>query len=336
MPRVLLGWVFLVHALAHTFAGSWSSAHSKWAMTVPWFVASLCYFAAGLGLLRVPLLRTWWKQLVLVATAASVVLMVWYHPPNGMVGLIVDIGLALVALGGAQPRADADIDVAEKLGAGASKHPLVTRAEWGVGVLALTYVFTVLAMRPTLVRWGTTPAERVIRLPGDEVHPMEADYRIDHAITIHAPAAAVWPWLVQLGQDRGGFYSYSWLERAAGDDIRNADRIHPEWQSRAVGDTVFAAQADYFGGRFGHPGWRVTVLDPNRVIGLENWGTFVLRPIDSTTTRLIVRTRGPGGYSAAAFVFAPLNLFVFEPAHFIMERAMLRGIRDRAESASGL
>ena len=73
------------------------------------------------------------------------------------------------------------------------------------------------------------------------------------------------------------------------------------------------------------------MLKPERVIGLENWGTFVLQPIDSATTRLMVRTRGAGSGSALAFVLAPINVFVFEPAHFIMERAMLRGIRARAE-----
>jgi hypothetical protein len=335
MPRVILGWLFLVHALAHTFAGSWGSAQTRSGMTMAWFVASGCYFAAGLGLLRVPVLRAWWKELVVIATGASMVMMVWDHPPGGMVGLIVDIGFMLAALGHAQRRADADIDVTEKLGARATRHPWLTRGEWAVGALALMYLLTVLAARPTLLRWGSTPAERVAALPGDEVHPTLADYRIDHAITIRAPASAVWPWLAQLGQDRAGFYSYDWLERAVGDSIRNADRIHPEWQARAVGDTVFATQANYFGGRLGHPGWRINVLEPNRVIGLENWGTFVLQPIDSATTRLIVRTRGPGQYSAAAFVFAPLELFVFEPAHFIMERAMLRGIRDRAEASPG-
>lgn len=334
MPRVILGWLFLVHALAHTFAGTWSSAHSTtWAMTIPWFVACLSYFAAGLGLLRVPVARLWWKQLVLIGTGASIVLMVWYHPPGGTLGIIVDIGLMLAALGGAQPRADAAIAVTETLGAKATHHPWATRAAWTMGAAAFAYVFVVLAMRTTFLRWGTTADERVIPLPGDQVHPADADYRIDHAITIRAPAPAIWPWLMQLGQDRGGFYSYDWLERSIGDDIRNANRIHPEWQARQVGDTILATQRDYLGGRFGALGWKVSVLEPNRVIGLENWGTFVLQPIDSANTRLIVRTRGAGGFSTAAFVLAPVNLFVFEPAHFIMERAMLRGIRDRVEAA---
>ena len=74
----------------------------------------------------------------------------------------------------------------------------------------------------------------------------------------------------------------------------------------------------------------------DRVLGLENWGTFVLQPVDSMTTRLIVRTRGAGHPGLLAFVLAPFNAFVFEPAHFIMERGMLRGIRDRAEGRGKL
>jgi len=144
----------------------------------------------------------------------------------------------------------------------------------------------------------------------------------------------VWPWLVQLGQDRAGFCSYDWLERAIGDRVRNADRIHGEWQARAVGDTVLATQREYLGGRLGTLGWRVSVIQPRAVLGLENWGNFVLRSIDSNTTRLVVRTRGRTRPTFANFIVAPIGVFVFEPAHFIMERAMLRGIRDRAESSS--
>jgi hypothetical protein len=141
----------------------------------------------------------------------------------------------------------------------------------------------------------------------------------------------VWPWLVQLGQDRAGFYSYSTLERAFGDRITNADRIHPEWQSIAVGDTIRATQPDYFGGRFGTLGWRVTDVVPGRALVLEHWGSFVLLPIDSGRTRLIVRTRESGKPTMRGLLAGPFSVFVFEPAHFIMQRGMLRGIRARAE-----
>jgi hypothetical protein len=175
------------------------------------------------------------------------------------------------------------------------------------------------------------PQERRAELPGDDLLTRDAQYRIDHAITIHGDPRTIWPRLVQLGQDRGGFYSYDWLERAVGDQIRNADRIEPSWQYRAVGDTVLATQRDYLGGRLGTLGWEVTGVEPYRVLALERWGNFVLWPVDSATARLILRTRGAPHLTWTAFVLAPFNVFVFEPMHFVMERAMLRGIRSRAE-----
>ena len=141
----------------------------------------------------------------------------------------------------------------------------------------------------------------------------------------------MWPWLVQLGQDRGGFYSYDWLERAFGDDIRNADRIHPEWQTIARGDLVRATQPSYLGGKLGDLGWKVTDVVPGRALILENWGAFVVRPVNDSTSRLHIRLRGPGAPSLAGVALAPFGLLVFEPAHFIMERGMLLGIRQRAE-----
>jgi hypothetical protein len=141
----------------------------------------------------------------------------------------------------------------------------------------------------------------------------------------------VWPWLVQLGQDRAGFYSYDWLERLAGDNVHNADRIHPEWQRLEAGDFIRAAQRGYLGGRFGDLGWRVTSVLPGRAFVLENWGAFVLHPVDSSTTRFFVRTRGEGAATLASIVLGPISTFVFEPAHFIMQRRMMLGIRERAE-----
>ena len=105
------------------------------------------------------------------------------------------------------------------------------------------------------------------------------------------------------------------------------------WVWKHRGDTVFAAQADYLGGRFGHAGWRVAAIEPGRGLYLDKWGAFVLRPIDSNTTRLIIRSRGAGTPTLAMVALSPLNVFVFEPAHLIMQRAMMRGIRDRSEAA---
>lgn len=337
MPRVLVGWLLIVHAIAHAFAGLWSSSSgSLWIVTSLWTGASVGYMAAGLGVLRAPYLRRHWKRALVIATMCSILFIAWHMPPWGSLGLIVDVVLLVVVLGLRQPGIDSEIDVVEQLGVSSVPHPLLERFGWTLGFVSLAYIAAVLIMRPVSLRWGSTDEERNASLPGDTVHPVQARYRIDHAITINAPASTVWPWLVQLGQDRGGFYSYDWLERGVGARIRNADRVHPEWQQRALGDTIFATQRGYLGGRLGGLGWRVNALEPERVIGLENWGTFVLQPVGDHATRLIVRTRGVGEPSASAFLLAPINVFVFEPMHFIMERGMLRGIRDRAERSAAL
>ena len=94
-----------------------------------------------------------------------------------------------------------------------------------------------LVIRPWHLRWGAEPEDEKRPLPGDELLPKDGT-QILHAVTIDAPVEEVWPWLAQLGQDRGGFYSYEWLENLAGCRMRNADRIHPEWQHRELGETV--------------------------------------------------------------------------------------------------
>jgi hypothetical protein len=185
--------------------------------------------------------------------------------------------------------------------------------------------------RPWLSRLLSSAAELRAEMPGDDVVP-NPHYTVQHAISIRGTPADIWPWLVQLGQDRGGFYSYAWLERAVGDHITNADRIHPEWQTLREGDLVRATQPDYFGGMFGEDiGWRIELLEPERVLTLGGWGSFILQPAANGETRLIVRTRGAGKPNVA---LAPFGMLVVEPAHFIMERAMLRGIKQRVERAS--
>jgi len=199
-------------------------------------------------------------------------------------------------------------------------------ALFGMGMAAgVAYAMKV---RPWLLNWGASTDESERFMTGDEIAP-DCRYRATRAVTIDAPIEKVWPWLVQIGQDRGGFYSYAWLERAVGDDITNADRIHPEWQTLREGDLVRAVQPDYLGGVFGRDiGWRILRLEPERVLALGGWGAFVLDSAADGSTRLIVRTRGAAKPNVA---LAPIGALVFEPAHFIMERAMLRGIKRRVE-----
>ncbi|MGZ3681510.1 MAG: hypothetical protein ACXWQR_24345, partial [Ktedonobacterales bacterium] len=103
----------------------------------------------------------------------------------------------------------------------------------GLGTaLAVAYPTVI---RPWMLRWGATAAERRESLPGDALVPDPATTST-LAITVDAPVIAVWPWLAQIGQDRAGFYSYEWLENLAGCRMRNADHIYPEWQHRHIGE----------------------------------------------------------------------------------------------------
>ena len=335
MRRVALATLLLLHGLAHASAGVWASSEGPlWLVTSLWATAMLGYFAAAGGLFRAPLVRRYWRPLLVGATAASVVMLTLYSRSVGMIGVFIDVLLLVLALEVVDSSAEAEIDVVEVNGVEALAHPFAHRVLWALGTGWLLYAAAVVLVRPIYLRWGTTPSERSAPLLGDELSP-GATYRVDHAITIHAPADSVWPWLAQLGQDRGGFYSYSWLERLAGDDVHNADRIHPEWQHLEAGDTILAAQPDYLNGRLGQIGWRVAQVQAGRGMYLENWGAFVLQPIDSNSTRFIIRTRAaPDPPSVASVVLAPFSVFVAEPAHFIMQRGMMRGVRRRAEAGT--
>ncbi len=183
--------------------------------------------------------------------------------------------------------------------------------------------------RPWYATWGSTAEERRRTLPGDDIVPAPR-LVVTRAITIHAPAATVWPWLAQLGQGRGGLYSYQKLENLARCDMHNADTIHPEWQSPAVGDKV----------RFGpepYPFQYIRAIDPGRTLVLgsapgetrtsASW-VFHLEPRDEGV-RLITRSRN--GYEPGLMNTITWRVMT-DPIFFIMERRMLIGIRDRAEA----
>ena len=176
-----------------------------------------------------------------------------------------------------------------------------------------------LVTRPWHLRWGAEPEDAKRPLPGDELLPKDGT-QILHAVTIDAPVEEVWPWLAQLGQDRGGFYSYEWLENLAGCQMQNADRVRPEWQHRELGETVHLHPAG---------GLRVSVFEPERALGLEGWGTFALEPLGRDRTRLIARGSVPRGVGAVAYGL------LMELPHFLMERRMLLGIKERVEASRG-
>jgi hypothetical protein len=230
---------------------------------------------------------------------------------------------------------------------------LLTRRDFGVGrpvgvarrptavsAVALVLLFALYAavLHPWLLDWGSTPAERAMVLPGDREEDMapgswqpgtqrtgatpDQTRRFTRAITVAAPPVVVWSWLVQIGQDRAGFYSNDWLENLFGADIHNADEIKPEWQQRAAGDLVPMARPDILGGRLRDATKvSVTLLDPPRAIDGVT-GRFVLLPTADGGTRLLLRE--PVDRSLASWLIG-------DPMHFVMEQRELRGIKERAE-----
>lgn len=186
---------------------------------------------------------------------------------------------------------------------------------------------------------GTTGHERRAALPGDDLVP-DARFVTDHAVTIDAPPASVWPWLVQMGWGRGGFYTARWVDRLLfPDNGPSADRIHPEWQDLAVGDRIAdgAPETECF--------FDVEAIDPERSLVLlsrshlpptfrDRFGAtirwswaFSLTDLTDGRTRLHVRTRARLGprWLAAAYWFWLI------PADLVMSRQMLDGLARRAE-----
>jgi len=181
--------------------------------------------------------------------------------------------------------------------------------------------------------WGATKGECRAELPGDDLVAEPAD-QTTRAVTVLAPPAQVWPWLVQLGQDRGGFYSYDWLENLFGLGICSADRIHPEWQELQAGDTVRLIPR----GRFGLPeglALPVARVEPGRCIVLREqppampwdavWSFHVVAH-GGDRSRVLVRSRSARGPAAARAVAR-----VMDPVTLLMTRRMLLGVKDRAE-----
>jgi hypothetical protein len=186
-------------------------------------------------------------------------------------------------------------------------------------------------LRGRYLRWGATDEEVNTALPGDELVP-DADLTATRAVTIRAAAEDVWPWIAQLGQGRGGFYSYDFLENLVGCDIHSADRVVPEWQRIDTGAEVRLAPEVALTVALVEPG-RALVLRGGIPLGQTpapydfTWA-FVLRGAPSEATRLVVRERY--AYSRR---WAPLLVEPAELISFVMSQRMLRGIRERAERA---
>jgi hypothetical protein len=214
-----------------------------------------------------------------------------------------------------------------------------------LGLLAVTALVAMRELRRWALTWGTTLPELRRAWPGDELSPFATEIST-RAITIAAPVDTVWSWLVQIGQDRAGFYSYTWLENLFRCAMPRVERIVPEWQHRMQGDIVWLARRDRY---HGEARQRVVRIDTGRVLSLaspSDWGrlvrretsrggtwTFILAPVDAQTTRLVVRSRGPEAPTVLGRLFW---VSLFEPAHFIMERKMMLRLKALAERMDGL
>jgi len=257
---------------------------------------------------------------------SSVVALTWGWDAGAWWGLALDV--VLIGVFAAAVNAGVVVPV-ERTESAARRW---RRARWPIEIVALglvAYVAVGTVLWPWHRRWGTTPEERLIALPGDPL-ARDPSYELMHAVTIDAPPDVVWAWLVQIGQDRAGFYSYDWLERLFLADVHNVYEIRPQWQQRAAGDFVRATPPDYLGGLFGADvGWRVAHVERQRVLVLEHWGAFVLEPIGTDRTRFMIRS-SIGGADTPAWG-AALTFALFELPHFIMERKMMLTIKACAE-----
>jgi hypothetical protein len=201
--------------------------------------------------------------------------------------------------------------------------PLIVIVTAGMAVLAI-YLFVI---RPWHLRWGATDAEVERAMPGDD-EIKSPTHVTTRAVTIRARPNEIWPWLVQMGYQRGGMYSYDWIDRVFGVlDRPRADRILPEFQYLEVGDVIPMGSG---------PSWPVKAIEPHRSLLLDirapgmrytwSWGLYEL---DDGTTRLVLRIR--------TCLTKPLLIPLFhisDPGAFLMTRKHLLGIKQRAEATS--
>jgi hypothetical protein len=188
----------------------------------------------------------------------------------------------------------------------------------GLGSLAYPLFF-----RRWCLTWGARSEEVSRKLPGDGLLA-DAGIVSTRAITIDAPPASVWPWLVQMGSGRGGVYTYDWIENLFGLNMHSARRILPQFQDVKVGDELPLGP--------GRPAMQVAVFDPERTFTIRfaegNWVWIFALFAEDGRTRLVSRNRiaAPGALPARLF-----NMLVMEPGSLVMERKMLLGIKQRAE-----
>jgi uncharacterized protein YndB with AHSA1/START domain len=206
-------------------------------------------------------------------------------------------------------------------------------------LVGLAVVGCAVAVRPLILRWGATGEAVRQPYPGAEISP-GGSRGATMAVTIDAPPAQVWPWLVQMGCDRAGWYSWDRLDNGGS---RSAERIHPEWQRISIGDHL-ASKPD------GSTWFEVAALEPQRFLALrasldlgghpfdsggvrprhftDSVWCFLLKKMPGNSTRVVVSGYATGRPRSLHTIS---NVLFWEPAHFIMQTRQFANLRRLAE-----
>ncbi len=210
----------------------------------------------------------------------------------------------------------------------------ITERKWFKFLLGFSLATVILASAITVLpgwiaTYGATDAEVKDSYPGDEMitNPI---VQWTHAETIKAPAEKVWPWIAQIGQSRGGFYSYTFIENLISGDgsYRNASQIIPEFQNPRAGDEIITDMLPWKEIKTGE----YILAATEDFFGLHwTWGWYLI-PIDKNSTRLILRMK----IRSEEEQLPEAALFFVNAGGFVMENCMIRGIRERAEGSEVL
>lgn len=211
------------------------------------------------------------------------------------------------------------------------------RIAFGVAdvVAALPLFATPPLYRRWHLRWGATPAEVRGGMPGDDIVP-RAQFNSTRAITVDAPPERVWPWIVQLGYRRAGFYTYDLIDNAG---FSSADTVLDEYQHPAVGDLMpmfkelNGLAIAYRVTAFETNRWLVWTHRPHEDEPPDSTWTWRLTPLPGGRTRLVTRMKQDYRWETPALAF--FNVILMEFGDFAMERRMLKGIKARAERYIG-
>jgi hypothetical protein len=194
-----------------------------------------------------------------------------------------------------------------------------------IGIIQL--LIYAIYLKPVITTWGASKKEISRPLAGDDKNLKITSTR---AISINATKSDVWKWLMQLGADRSGFYSYEFIEKPLGYVAQDKDLREPQFKDLRAGDIVRGSiheEQSIIPYNF-----KVLYVKPEETLVLENWGTFLLEPINSQQVRLVVRTQVTRGKNLQE-KFANYSAI---PFHFIMERRTLIGIKARAEAGENI